>query len=438
MAAHPTRVLPPHLALLLVLGLAAPVSAQRAVVSVGHPGVAPATDLIDIAGGVVTRLTDDVTDKAVFLSDGTVLLRRKSGEQTWRAHFLATGVEIALPLYFEESYAPHAPMPVPHPRAQAVFGRYVDPLFGTVYPARVDAGGLHVLQDACPPGERFSAYDLTPNGRELFAVCVSGVGAAVASVVDSATGAVLRRLPLGMRNVDGIAIGPGGQEFVISEARPLTGIALVRLNALTGATAAEVVVPFVPPVGGYVVANPTRRDRPILAWCLGNLPGADCAARMLDLASLTLGAVAHPPGPGPGKFFVSSTGREVITSGGSFVSRVDVETGAMLNYAAAPAGGFIVAAWGAEPQAPALAPAVVVGNAVTLSWTLPVESTAATGYRLEAGSQPGLADILTSGLGAAPSFGASGVPAGRYYVRIRALNGNGVSAPSNEVIVDVP
>ena len=86
---------------------------------------------------------------------------------------------------------------------------------------------------------------------------------------------------------------------------------------------------------------------------------------------------------------------------------------------------------------PGVAP-VVTDKTVSLSWTLPEESTATTGYRLEAGTGPGLTNIVTADAGMAPAFAASGVPPGRYYVRIRALNGNGVSAPSNEVVVDVP
>ena len=73
-----------------------------------------------------------------------------------------------------------------------------------------------------------------------------------------------------------------------------------------------------------------------------------------------------------------------------------------------------------------------------MSFGQPVASTAVTGYGLEAGSPAGLADVLTTDLGPTPSFAASGVPPGRYYVRMRALNGNGASTPSNEIVVNVP
>ncbi|MEZ5418679.1 MAG: hypothetical protein R2708_15250 [Vicinamibacterales bacterium] len=41
-------------------------------------------------------------------------------------------------------------------------------------------------------------------------------------------------------------------------------------------------------------------------------------------------------------------------------------------------------------------------------------------------------------LGAAAAVTILGVPPGRYYARLRAVNYNGVSAASNEVVIDVP
>ena len=54
------------------------------------------------------------------------------------------------------------------------------------------------------------------------------------------------------------------------------------------------------------------------------------------------------------------------------------------------------------------------------------------------GSAPGLSNIF-SGLdvGLQTSFSASGVPPGTYYVRVRAGNYTGLSAPSNEIQIEV-
>jgi predicted phage tail protein len=74
---------------------------------------------------------------------------------------------------------------------------------------------------------------------------------------------------------------------------------------------------------------------------------------------------------------------------------------------------------------------------VTLSWSAPTAGTP-TAYLIEAGSAPGLADVVTISTGSpARSFTGSAQP-GTYYVRVRAVNGSGPGAPSAEVVVTVP
>ncbi len=84
------------------------------------------------------------------------------------------------------------------------------------------------------------------------------------------------------------------------------------------------------------------------------------------------------------------------------------------------------------PGSPALA-AAVTGQTVTLSWTDPGDT---THFEVEAGSAPGLRDLLVTAR-AGTSFIAAGVPPGTYYVRVRAGNEIGRSAPSNELRVVV-
>jgi endonuclease/exonuclease/phosphatase family metal-dependent hydrolase len=90
---------------------------------------------------------------------------------------------------------------------------------------------------------------------------------------------------------------------------------------------------------------------------------------------------------------------------------------------------------GAVPPAPAHLTAVVNGSSVTLTWSAP--PAAITGYRIEAGTAPGWSDAATAVIGDTTSVTASDVPAGTYYVRIRAIGADGESRASNEVVVVV-
>ena len=64
--------------------------------------------------------------------------------------------------------------------------------------------------------------------------------------------------------------------------------------------------------------------------------------------------------------------------------------------------------------------------------------TAPTGFTLQAGSSADFSNIATVALGPAIAFATAGVPPGTYYVRVRALNGVGVSPASNELLLIVP
>ena len=106
----------------------------------------------------------------------------------------------------------------------------------------------------------------------------------------------------------------------------------------------------------------------------------------------------------------------------------------------APSNEVMIAVGGAAspPTAPLALRAAVTGNAVTFDWAAPVTGPV-TSYRLEAGSASGLSNIAvlnTGTVGTSISF--SGVPSGRYYIRLRGVNGVGVGVASNEVVLDVP
>jgi predicted phage tail protein len=77
----------------------------------------------------------------------------------------------------------------------------------------------------------------------------------------------------------------------------------------------------------------------------------------------------------------------------------------------------------------------VDGATVRLQWRAPASGLVST-YVLEAGRSSGSADLFRGAVGSATSFSAT-VSGGTYYVRVRAQNDAGSSAPSNEVTVTV-
>jgi hypothetical protein len=79
----------------------------------------------------------------------------------------------------------------------------------------------------------------------------------------------------------------------------------------------------------------------------------------------------------------------------------------------------------------------VVGSTVTLTWTAPAGSV--TSYVIEAGSSSGLANLANFSTGnALTTFSTTGVPAGTYFVRVRAVDATlAAGSASNEVVVVV-
>ena len=90
------------------------------------------------------------------------------------------------------------------------------------------------------------------------------------------------------------------------------------------------------------------------------------------------------------------------------------------------------------PGVPTGLSAAVTGTSITLTWSAPAGGCPPSTYGVEAGSTSGASNLASvSTNSTATSFAASNVPAGTYFVRVRAGNGSSFGSPSNEVVVTV-
>ena len=141
-------------------------------------------------------------------------------------------------------------------------------------------------------------------------------------------------------------------------------------------------------------------------------------------------------------FATSSTATTFSASGigaGSYYVRIRAVNNGGIS---AVSNEWILIVGGAFCTAPPGAPGALVitpsGSTVSLIWNAPASAGCpATSYILQAGSSPGLSDLANSNVGNTTSYVATGVGNGKYYVRVRAANAYGQSAPSNEFTLTV-
>jgi hypothetical protein len=143
--------------------------------------------------------------------------------------------------------------------------------------------------------------------------------------------------------------------------------------------------------------------------------------------------------PGASNLFHASVGIATTASGalppGIYYWRVLAVSSAGFSPPSAEAQ-FVVG--GCEiPVAPLDFRFSINGRTVSLSWSAAPTGSAPTTYVLEAGSSPTLANLLVANVGL-ETVVVTTAPPGTYYVRVRARNACGTSAPSNEQIIVVP
>jgi hypothetical protein len=161
-------------------------------------------------------------------------------------------------------------------------------------------------------------------------------------------------------------------------------------------------------------------------------PGSACAA-----AGYIIEAGSTPGASNLANFNTGTTATTFVANGvgaGTYYVRVrgtnSAGTSAPSNEAT-----LIVSGGGcsAPPAAPSLLTGSVSGSTVSLAWT---SASGATSYIVEAGTGPGLTNVTVSDQGSATTLTANAGD-GTYYVRVRAANACGTSAPTNEIVLTV-
>ena len=87
------------------------------------------------------------------------------------------------------------------------------------------------------------------------------------------------------------------------------------------------------------------------------------------------------------------------------------------------------------PPPPVALTATTSGGSASINWA-PDTGSVPTSYLLDVGTSPGASNIGSFST-AVPSLSASAVPNGQYYLRARAVNSAGISAPSAEAVLTV-
>jgi hypothetical protein len=120
---------------------------------------------------------------------------------------------------------------------------------------------------------------------------------------------------------------------------------------------------------------------------------------------------------------------------GVYFLRVRARNGAQVSPPSSEAM-IVVGAVASPPEAPRNLTHSITGSTLTLTWAAPFFGTP-TSYIVEAGFESGATSISIDTGSSATSATFTSVPAGTYYVRVRARNAQGVSIPSNERVVTV-
>lgn len=251
---------------------------------------------------------------------------------------------------------------------------------------------------------------LTLAGVTTNAAVLANAGIAVAAIGSTATS---RTFNVTLTPVAG-ATGTGGVTFTAGDGQA-TATHTVQLSV-----AATLGAPDAPTTLTVTVSGASLQ----LAWT----PATTGAAA-------TGFAVAVGTAPGATTLPVQTTAATslivAVPSSGTYYARVQAVNAAGSSVAS-PEVEAIVSLIGGRPGRTPRPRAWTSGRALFMEWDAPSGGDPVTGYLLEAGSAPGLANLAVLPLSAARSF-STGVPVGTFWLRVRAFNGEGMGDPSDDV-----
>lgn len=153
-------------------------------------------------------------------------------------------------------------------------------------------------------------------------------------------------------------------------------------------------------------------------------PTAPSAQATSSASVVTIGATAPPTG--------------VVTTWSCFTGADGILASAACGAARIfrPTQGAVAGM--SAPNTPTGLASSLSGTALTLTWQPPASGDAPSSYVIEAGASSGATNVASFDTGnAATTFTTGGVAAGAYYIRVRARNSVGTSAPSNEILLTV-
>jgi glucose/arabinose dehydrogenase len=186
--------------------------------------------------------------------------------------------------------------------------------------------------------------------------------------------------------------------------------------------------------GGYVY-----RGANLGAFYQGRYFYADCVAGKIWSLALTIGSLGdalasdnrdHTTALGGPFNCVGSFARD--SAGELYFMDFDVFTNA-------PGSGRVFkleSATAAAPGVPTNLSANVLGNSVAITWAAPASGAAPTSYLLQAGFTPGGTEVGSIPAASTGLFFPN-VPVGQYFVRVRAVNAAGTSAPTSDLVLNV-